>query len=440
MSYLYGDSTPSSLQVNFIEVLRDAIDFAAQVLQAEERERAGRARLEALSEATAANVLELENVGSVVATAIAGLPKREGEGPGARCAASIQRAAADLVRTEVASVRAALASEAERTEARAAEERVGCVKALEGLLLRHDLPGATVTLRLHMVDSARYACEARLTNEYQLSATIGLEVPGTHLCGAIVRVERLVDRLEIQAPEMGGWLHKEVKVRPQRLEKTYVTEVTLGEPENVLRLRHNPDGSGGGFDLTLRDQMPRVSLCRVGEGTAVAPFELSDADAAKVLAFHEKLAAQVQELGRRRKALLEATLGGEPLGNAGQAKRLVERLVEALTPTVREIAARSSRGELVLRRLLADDRREEIFVSKAELRRKLEGLSEDSRALFEPMWSDEPLPEPVRRPPPPPPMKARGRTSTPPLGSPLRGPVASGSDSTSAAVEAAVEE
>ena len=45
---------------------------------------------------------------------------------------------------------------------------------------------------------------------------------------------------------------------------------------------------------------------------------------------------------------------------------LVERLIATMAPVVQEIAARSqSPGELVLRRLLSGDRREEIFLSKA---------------------------------------------------------------------------
>ena len=41
MSYLYGDSTPSTLQINFIEFLRDALEFSVQVLTADARIREG---------------------------------------------------------------------------------------------------------------------------------------------------------------------------------------------------------------------------------------------------------------------------------------------------------------------------------------------------------------------------------------------------------------
>jgi hypothetical protein len=84
---------------------------------------------------------------------------------------------------------------------------------------------------------------------------------------------------------------------------------------------------------------------------------------------------------------------------------------------VQEIAARSlAPGELVLRRLLGGDRREEIFVSKADLKQKLEPLDGTRRALFDPLWAEGGA-LPARRPPPAP--TARLARKTPALGSPL---------------------
>ena len=62
---------------------------------------------------------------------------------------------------------------------------------------------------------------------------------------------------------------------------------------------------------------------------------------------------------------------------------MVERLVEKMAPVVREIARHSlSPNELVLKRLLDNGRREEIFVSRQELEQKFEGLGDPWRALF----------------------------------------------------------
>jgi len=67
---------------------------------------------------------------------------------------------------------------------------------------------------------------------------------------------------------------------------------------------------------------------------------------------------------------------------------------------VQEIAWRSrSATELVLKRLLADDRREEIFVTKVELTKKFEPLPQNLRRVFDPLGlSDEPA-SPAAKPP-----------------------------------------
>ena len=42
MTYLYGDSTDSGLELNYIELLREFLDFAVQVMLSEHRVATGR--------------------------------------------------------------------------------------------------------------------------------------------------------------------------------------------------------------------------------------------------------------------------------------------------------------------------------------------------------------------------------------------------------------
>lgn len=436
MSYLYGDSTPSTLQVNFIEFVRDAMDFCVQVLLADQRMAEGRERVRSQEQAAAEDIERLEKLAAVVSRTVESMTRAEApEAATGRCAAAILRASADLVRSETASVRGALSDQVAKLEAEAAEQREACVKALEVLLGKHDFPDTSLAHHLVLTGGARYTCRTQMVTGFGLQATVDLEIPADNLFAQIVRVERVVDRLEVQAPEVGGWLHKEMKMRPQRLEKYYVTELHTAGDESTLKLRSAPEGSGSGFDINLAGEPPRARLVRIEdrEGSSLPPpFELSEGDSGKLLELKEKLAQAVADLARRRKGVVTSSFEGEPIGAPGVPPQLVERLVAVLAPVVQEIAARSlSPGELVLRRLVADDRREEIFASKADLKRKLEPLSHDKRALFEALWKDGPeasaAPEPaLRRPPPVPPT--RTVRNTPPLGSPLPvPPVASAS-------------
>ena len=414
MSYLYGDSTPSPLEFNFIEFLRDALDFSVQVLQATERmqtnaKSAQKSRLDADSE-----IERLEKLGGVVSLAAEGVPAGSADGATARCAAAIVKSAAELVRTETANVRTALAGEQSKLEGASAREREACVRSLEHLLLRHDLPDTQLVLSLTAQGGTRYVGRLRATTPFGVIAMLDVEIPGAHLFGHVLRIDRVTERLEIMAPDAGGWLHKEIKMRAQRLEKLNVVDLTIGINESTMKLRANADGTGAGFDVSIRAEAPRVRATRIGESQEVAgpPFELSDADAGKVTGLYDKLEQAAVELTRKRKALAQVSLDNHALRDHENPAVLVERLISAMAPVVQEIAWRSrSATELVLKRLLADDRREEIFVAKTELVKKLEPLPPELRKVFEPLGlaeestgpiaraTQQPLPRPATQPP-----------------------------------------
>jgi hypothetical protein len=385
MSYLYGDSTPSTLEVNYIDFLRDAVEFCVQVLLADQRIAEGKARTRALDQATAAEIVKLQKVGALVPKAFEGVPFGEAESAAARCVATIVRSAGELVRAATAEARATLDADVARRDAEAARERELCVKALEVLLVKHDLPDMTSEMRVAL-GGGRYACRAQVTAKFGLEAAVDLEVPASHLFERIVRVDRLAERLDIQVPEVGGWLHKEVKMRAHHLEKHHLIELGIGAAGTTVKLRLAPDGSGPGFDVTFAGQAAPVRVVRVDQHEN-EPFDAAEGDVPKLRALREKLAAAAAELGKHRKAVVEAKMEGVLLRDHGKPSLIVERLIDTIAPVVQEIAARSqSPGELVLRRLIGGGRREEIFLSKQELKVKLDPLGIENRALFDPLW------------------------------------------------------
>jgi hypothetical protein len=391
MSYLYGDSTPSALEVNYIEFLRDGVEFCVQVLLADQRIVDGRTQIRALEQATAAEIVRLQKAGALVPKAFEGAATGEPGSATARCVTAIVRAAADLVRGTATDIRSTLDAEVNKRDADAAAEREACVEALERLLVKHDLPGMKSELSLVLVGGARYVCRANVTTGFGLGAIVDLDVPVGHLFERVVRVDRLADRLEVLAPELGGWLHKEVKLRPQHLERHHVVELSIGAVRATLKLRATPDGSGGGFDVMFAGDTDPVRLVRVDEQgkSEDPPFEVEEVDVPKLLAVREKLAVAATELAAHRKTVSDAKIDGEPLASVSKPALIAERLIATMAPVVQEIATRShSPGELVLRRLLGGDRREEIFLSKQELKQKLEPLNDANRALFDPLWAE----------------------------------------------------
>jgi hypothetical protein len=247
-------------------------------------------------------------------------------------------------------------------------------------------------------------------------------VPAGHLLERVVRVDRLAERLEVQVPEMAGWLHKEIKLRTQHLEKHHLSAFSSGRAGSALHLRLAPDGTGPGYDVLFAHEGTPVEgapvrLVRVDEQQKrEESFDLQEGDVPKLRALREKIAGAIGELARHRTKLFMAKLDGEPLQSHPKPTLLVERLIAVLVPETQEIAARSqSQSELVLRRSLGGDRREEIFLSRQELKAKLEPLSDRNRALFDSLLLDGGAPASRSEPPPAPPPRAEtARPVTPP--------------------------
>jgi hypothetical protein len=418
MSYLYGDSTPSRLEVNFIEFLRDAVECCVQVLLADQRVAEGAAHTRALEVATAAEIARLEKVGALVPKALEGTSVGDSGSATARCVAEIVRSAADIVRSAAAAESANLEAAINRRDVEAALERAVFAKALETLLIKHDLPEMTSDTSIALVGGTRYACRLHITTAFGLDAAMELEVPAGHLLERVVRVDRLAERLEVQVPEMAGWLHKEIKLRTQHLEKHHLFSFSSGRRESTLQLRVAPDGMGPGYDVIFANEGGPIRLVRVDEQQKrEESFDVQEGDGPKLSALREKIGAAVGELARHRTKLVEAKLDGEPLQSHPTPTLLVERLIAVLVPETREIAARSqSRSELVLRRSLGGDRREEIFLSRQDLELKLEPLSDRNRALFDTLLLEGGAPVNRSEPPPPPPPRAEtARPATTPV-------------------------
>jgi hypothetical protein len=387
MSYLYGDSTPSPLEVNFVDFLGDCLDFCAQLLASTESMRRETANGDALRRASQADAQRLERLASAVATAVKDA-STHGDDHTTRCGVAIVRSSSDLVRIEIDQVNSRLHAELAQLDATMLRERHSCVKALETLLLRHHLPQSRMSLTLQARANGPYGAWLRVGTPFGLGANLELDVPAAHVFGHALRVDRVIDRLEVQAPDTGGWLHKEGKIRAHRLEKLYVAHLDLDAEQSCIKLRAAADGSGPGFDVLVRAEAPVVRLVRVGERDTAPdePFEVEDADAVALLKFMEKLETPARELVAHRKALVQANLDDRPLGEHDQPSVLAERLVAAVAPVTQEIARRSpSTTELVLKRMVSGGRREEIFVTKADLQRRIEHLPLPLRAVFDPL-------------------------------------------------------
>lgn len=389
MEYLYGDSSAAKLDVNYIDLLRDALDFAVEVLLAGQRVRkwkeSGRERRSS-ADAELQRLADLENN---LLRVLDGLVSGNKGTPTARCAERIARSVESSVRAEESAVKSALADDLARIDGELTRERGSLIRVLETLLLRHDLPETTRRLHLEMVGGNHYTAHL-IETALHLDSVLELDIPADHLFGNVVRVERLMDNLEIRAPDKRGWLHKKVKFVPFKLAREYIVEVEHSGDETLIRLRSTPDFQDSGFDIVVLEEKegPEVKVTRVHKESdqPAQKFEPDSRDLEPLLDLQNLLVKELAQLGASRRNLVDAKLDGLPLEKHEHPAILVERLVSSMSPVVREIASHSLiPGELVLKRLLSDDRREEIFVSKSELETKVRRLPTAMQKLFEPL-------------------------------------------------------
>jgi hypothetical protein len=135
--FLYGDATPSPLKSDFIAFLRDAVDYAAEVLGSDARTAAAARDVERLAEQTEREITAAEELATDVARALEGPSLRAPASLASRCAARLQREARDLVRSEADAARAAVVAERARFAQTASRESEVCMKAFEANVRRH---------------------------------------------------------------------------------------------------------------------------------------------------------------------------------------------------------------------------------------------------------------------------------------------------------------
>jgi hypothetical protein len=113
-------------------------------------------------------------------------------------------------------------------------------------------------------------------------------------------------------------------------------------------------------------------------------------DAVHVMRLWTRLLDTTRDLLGRREAMTDATFDGKSLADLPDPRPVCARLVSVIAPTVQEIAKRSGApGELVLRRDLGEGRREEIYITKAELHEKVLALPPELRSVFDPFELSE---------------------------------------------------
>jgi hypothetical protein len=202
-----------------------------------------------------------------------------------------------------------------------------------------------------------------------------------------MRVDDAVESLAITAPHLTGLIKKEVKPKRTKIDRHFVTSFVDDGGSVRVEVR-DVIGKPDGFDIIADLVRSVIMVTKTGEedDETAGTFDVAIEDQAPLFELAAKLRLTARALPKKK--LASATFDkmpfdGENTGAQPKLVQLVSRLADRLAPSVEEVARRSrSDDELVLRRVLDDGRREELFMSKSRIREQLDGLDSDHRDLF----------------------------------------------------------
>ncbi len=388
MTYLYGDSSDSGLELNYIELLRDFLDFAVQIMLSEQRIEESLQSAEEQKSAVNNELDELRTLGEAVGRALEQSKTRKEKSATNKTIAALRSSTQDTLRRTAEGLKAQVAASDQEILQRKKRERAGNAKITERLLLHHELPDSHNTVGVSM-NSEETAYDARVSGSCKqgLQWVFAAEIPAKNQFHQPLKVAALVSELSIDLPEMSGFVRKSVKLKPYRISTLYITDLASAGKELLLKLRTTPVSTEPtGLDIRANSKTKGVTAQRIDKGEEAAPFQLSDSDAAAVLSICEGLDEDRLALVEYRAKLIALLFDGKDLSECPDPKILLRRLIDRIGPIIQEIAKHSlAESELVLKRVLANDRREEIFASRADLISKVSGVSISLRGIFAPL-------------------------------------------------------
>ena len=413
--YRFGDGTPFPLSENFIETIVAAVDCCVELFQRDAEVEAREERERLTRRAADDELKRLDALKILIETAVTPLLIKKGRPRASQAAAQkIYDAASQIIRQSRVGV--SRRRDTVIMEAVPAPADDGVRAALEAFFRTHALPRTEWRLRWSAGEGKPAAdVGAQATRELDLAFDVA--IPPDSEWAHPMSVAALLHGVPVPSViELNG------KRRTVNLETYAVTEVQVAPGRVSLVLRESTKKASPGFHIVMphsNDSPPLVVALDKRDQAKTHPFCLDEGGSAGIHALWSAIEARLPILLDARSHLVSARLGGHEAAELSSPALLAETILMALAPLLREMRMRSKvPGELILKRDLGGDRREEMFVPRKVLMAKLQVLSARHRQVFEAVGlSDEATSDFVtrigRRPAPPMPRRqmARGTAS-----------------------------
>lgn len=398
MSHVYGDSTPFPYDMDYIDLLRGAVDCSVHLLSAQHAIDTANQRSQQLVSRHGEEQDELRRVDEQVRTALA--PSVDhGTQSVVNLASRIIRDTNNGMEEEVRCLKSETRNELAHNDKIITGARLAAYRAVETLIVRHDIPETGLCLTLTGRES-QYEAMVVVNTSFGVSAVCPVSPPDDHEWLASKRVAFFAPSTTLYLPRRPTWFRRAASLAAMPLDRLFVTDVTLDETHALLTLRKTPDG-GPGIRLGIAyEQDPRAVVSHVdhnGNLNADSAITLGGKDNVKALRLVRRVGESTRDLVRFRSSATSVFFDEVPMLEMEEPGAVARRLIAAMSPLARETARRSGApGELVVRRDLGDGRREELYVTKDELFEKTQVLPPALQAEFGPLGilHNLPLPPP----------------------------------------------
>jgi len=387
MGHVFGDSTPFPYDVNFIELIRHAVESGVELARAQHTIASAADRRGSVDQLRRAERNRLEQMSNAVKLTMTAFMASTSERM-SRTASEVLESTRAIIEREMAALEGQASGEIASTKDTVDHAREAAYRAVESFVLKHDLPNTEKQLRLLGGEDDAYVGQALVTTPFGIDAVFALAIPSAHEWGKLRRVAALSAGTEVRVPKESGWISKRVELQVEKLDRYFVSEASMAPGRSRISLRKGArSGPGWRIEVTTEERVPQAVLLRLhddGSESNDPPLDLSGEDAVHAGRLWTRIVESTRDLAARRQAMTSATFDGRPLRELEEPQRIVVKLVNVLAPIVLEIARRSGApGELVLRRDVGEGRREELFITKAELHEKVMTLPVKLRSLFD---------------------------------------------------------
>jgi hypothetical protein len=387
MRYLYGDSVPFQLQYNFLTTLETFVTCAAQAVQLHFDVQQ---LLVSTSDAASTRSKSQEELEAFHRTVMASIREHALRGTPSVINDYCRQVQECAVRIVEDNKRHELQlSEREQSQIRSEMERrrVEIRSAIETFLIIGRLPvsESKVSMRL---ENGMNEFSAIFTNPLKIVTAFRLSTAQVPSWAAPRKVSEFAQGMALQIGVKKSWITRKVQPEMVQIDDFVISGFELASDAAQIRLRRRVDMKDSLlFRLRRSDTELLAELHRSDDDPNIepGPSTIDAQDRAQLERLWQLLRASVNDVLLYKERLLSAELEGADIFDGDMMLPFLKRLIKMFAPIVNEISRRSPNSlELSLKHENENGRREEIYLRKQDLLKKLESLSPAARAIFSP--------------------------------------------------------